>query len=471
MVEHVSADVLVVGGGLAGLRAAIEAATLGRKVLLVSKTEPGVENCSAAAGGHLSGAVGGRDEAGYLEALRQHDEGRADPVLQRVLAYDSGAALSELIARFGVEGTVKHGTISVTGPPRWWGRPMTRRLLDFARDQGVQVRWPVCVSRLVMGDDACQGAVGLDLETGATVAIAARSTVLCGGGHSAIYPRHDNPGSPLGDCAAVALEAGAEVRDMEFCKFHALGLAEGPEPQDILVFGLALGKARIALEDGRAVERRDLPEVFAQRAACVERDDARFDALADMTHLDWDAEAGLKDMVDCVPGAAAARERPVRVSPLAHYTPGGIAVDAQGWTGVPGLYAAGECTGGVFGADRPGGAALTDCVVFGRRAGNEAGRVARDLPLSEQAELEHIDLGGPDCPEELLAQARWLMWNYAGVATTRDGLELCGCLLEEIGAQSQGMRPAGVRGFMALHGLRCVTRVGMQVVQARLRRC
>ncbi|NSW56404.1 MAG: FAD-binding protein [Armatimonadetes bacterium] len=394
MVEQISVDVLVIGGGLAGLRAAIEAATLGRNVLLVSKTEPGVDNCSAAAGGHLSGAVGGRDEAGYLAALQEHDSDCADPCLQRILAYDSGPALTELLQRFGVEAKVKHGTLTMTGPTRWWGRPMTQRLAAFARKQGVEMRWPVCVSRLLMHEGACVGAIGLDLEKGTTVGISAKATILCGGGHSAIYPRHDNPASPMGDCLLLALDAGARVRDMGFCKFHTVGLAEGPEPQDILVFGLALASAKFTLTDGTPVERRELADIWKGRASIPERDDARFDALADMTHLDWSGDPELAAVLEAVPGAAPARERPVRVSPLAHYTPGGIAIDAHGWTGVTGLYAAGECTGGVFGADRPGGAALTDCVVFGRRAGNEAGRVCRDLPAPVLPDIDPIDLGG-----------------------------------------------------------------------------
>ncbi|MBP8952130.1 MAG: FAD-binding protein [Armatimonadetes bacterium] len=467
MVEQISVDVLVIGGGLAGLRAAVEAATLGRRVLLVSKTEPGTDNCSAAAGGHLSGAVGGRDEAGYLGALQEYDGGRADSCLQRILAYDSGAALTELLQRFEIEANVKHGTLTMAGPARWWGRPMTQKLAAFARNQGVEMRWPICVSRLLMHEDACVGAIGLDLESGATVGISAKATVLCGGGHSAIYPRHDNPGAPMGDCVLLALHAGARVRDMGFCKFHTVGLAEGPEPQDILASGLALAKARFTLEDGTPIERRELAGIWEGRASGLERDDARFDALADMTHLDWDGDPDLAAILEAVPGAAPARERPVRVSPLAHYTPGGIGVDAHGWTGVTGLYAAGECTGGVFGADRPGGAALTDCVVFGRRAGNEAARVCRDLTAPVWPDVDPIDLDGSDNPGPLRDEARWLMWNYSGFADTPDGLILCARRLSEIAEIAREMRPAGIDGWQALHALHCVSMVGNLVARSR----
>lgn len=421
--QQLQTDVLVVGGGLAGLRAAIAAAEGGARVLLVSKTQVAVDNCTAAIWGAVSGAVGGTSEEDYLARLTEKAAGRGDPAPREVLAQESGSAIREL-QRFGVRYEEHHGQILVDRSGVLPGLELTRPMAAFARAAGVTMRWPVAIGDLSFTDLVCSGATGLDLSTGEEVSIEAKATVLCGGGHAAIFPFHDNPGRTVGDCAAMALRAGTSLVDMDVVTFHTLGMIHGGEPYDALHCAPLLGAGQLRDEAGNAVRRSELPEVWARHAQDPPEDRPRF-------HLDLDlSEVDLDD-----PGVAKAREitfgascpSTVRVAPLAHYCCGGIAIDADGVTGVEFLLAAGECTGGVFGAGRPGGAALTDCLVFGRRAGQQAARLAKERGTWRLGEQQgepprSASRGRDESPAELLSQARMALWNGASVVPTPESL-------------------------------------------------
>jgi len=466
--QHLTTDVLIVGGGLAGLRAAIAGADLGLRVLVISKTQPALDNSTAVAEGHISGAVGGITAEEYLSRLEEKSGGHADRVLQRVLAYETAAVIAELRNRFGVDYAMRRGVVVVPGSYPWRGLGITRPLIEYAHTKGVEFLSPVCAGDLLTVDGRCAGVTGLDLASGETIAIRARSTVLCGGGHAGIYPRHDNRGRTTGDCVAMAMRAGARVRDLAFVHFHGLGFAEGQEPFDAANLGSAFRKGELRLADGTPARRSDLPHVWEERATSRERDDERFDAFLDLTAVDWQSEAfaRIRDLV--LPDFPVESE-PVRVSPLAHYTTGGIAIDQQGATSIPHLYAAGECTGGVFGAGRPGGAALVDCLVFGRRAGYEAARLARASDAEPPgAEVTPWNLTGPDDPTPLLEEARAYLWNYASVADCLDGLEVCRTRLAELAAAGLSSMPGSPAQWLAWNELRSVTAIGARMIQEKL---
>lgn len=462
--DRITTDVLIVGGGLAGLRAAIAAAEAGLRVLLASKTEVAVDNCTAVVWGAASGAVGETSEQDYLQTLQDKSDGLADPYLQRILAYESGAALEEL-ERFGVQYDVRKGHIMLRGAGLRRGEALTRPLAEFAAAKGAELRSGVCVNELLVADGQCCGATALDLNTGDTLAVHAKATILCGGGHAGIFPRHDNPGRTTGDCTAMAIRAGAPVRDMEFVQFQALGLAEGIPPHDAMNFGPAIAAGQLQLADGTPVTKADLSDVWAERAQDLNRNDERFDAFLDLTHADWrDERLG---QIRCqLLGGIPVDERPVRVSPLAHYTTGGIAIDQHGATGIECLFAAGECTGGVFGAARPGGAALTDCVVFGRRAGYEAARQAKERGELPQVEVSPIEFDGNDDATSLVEEAKAVLHNYAFVAVTPPGLHRCHDELARLEQESGGLRPGTPADWLVVHELRSVLCVGQQIVGA-----
>lgn len=371
----------------------------------------------------------------------------------------------ELTQRFGIEAEVEKGALIVRGPVRWWGRTFMLALLAAARERGVQFLAPACADRISLAEGECCGVRALALDSGETLDIRARGTILCGGGHSGIFLRHDNPGRTTGDCLALAEEAGATLRDMEFLKLHPLGLAEG-EWGDLVVFGPALRAGRLQLADGSPVVRAELDALWQSRAQPTERDDERFDAFVDLSDADWsDGKLGVirQELLAGIP----VTERPVRVSPLAHYTTGGIAIGPHGQTGVPYLFAAGECTGGVFGAGRPGGAALTDCLVFGRRAGAELGRLARRREAMPEAAVSAVEFSGADDPGPALEEARAILWNYASVAPTAAGLQRCGAELRRLGAATEAMQVGTPGAWLDLHELRCVVRVGFRVVERK----
>jgi len=462
--QQLETDVLVVGGGLAGLRAAIAAAEGGASVLLVSKTQVAVDNCTAAIWGAASGAVGNTTEEEYLARLTEKAAGRGDPVLREVLAEESGSTIREL-QRFGVRYEEHHGQILVDRSGVLPGLELTRPMAAFAKAAGVTVRWPVAIGDLTVKDLVCSGATGLDLSTGEEVSVEAKATVLCCGGHAAIFPFHDNPGRTMGDCAAMALRAGASLVDMDAVTFHSLGMIHGGEPYDALHCAPLLGAGQLRDEAGSVLRRSELPEVWARHAETPPEDRPRFHLDLDLSEVDFDD-----------PSVAKAREitfgascpTSVHVAPLAHYCCGGIAIDADGVTGVEFLLAAGECTGGVFGAGRPGGAALTDCLVFGRRAGGKAARLAMERgggqPGAVQRQTQATSSSGDESPAELLSQARRALWNGASVVRTPESLLET---QEELARIAEALDEGGWRSpsdWLTRRELRNVTAVGRALV-------
>jgi succinate dehydrogenase/fumarate reductase flavoprotein subunit len=437
MVIHVKSDILIIGTGGAGLRAAIEAHEKGAKVVLASKAPAGYNNCTIVAGSGYLAAVGGMSVEEHRERTLSTGKGLNDPALVEVLVNEGAERVLEL-ERFGCVVNVKHGGISVGEPDTKLGQGITLPMVKYLENQGVEFVDNVIITQLLKQDGRIIGAVGYNGREEEPTLFQIKAVLLASGGAGALFQRTDCPLKTTGDGYHLAFEAGARLRDMEFCQFFPLALAD-PDVPPLLVDGKVVWEGKIlnALEEDipkkhNVTERpyitksRDL----LSRAMMKEvHDGAGVDGavLLDAREVVKNGEPGEKyGMADWeyYINKLHAHERPIRIAPLSHFTMGGVVGNTYGETGVPGLIVAGEVMGGVHGANRHGGNALTDVTVFGVRAAKKAveyiqGRDHVDIvelaepELGRYKELSRRDVGYT--PSTLKDLVRENMWKHVGV--------------------------------------------------------
>jgi len=443
------ADVLVVGGGAAGLRAAIEAVGQGVSPLVVCKGRAGYNTITAVSGGGLKAAVGGASIEEHIEDTLMVGRGLNDRKLVEVLAGEGGERVLEL-KRFGIDLQVGRGSVYVGDTPGRGGLELAVGLRDYALKVGVKLLEDTIITRILIEDGRAIGAVGYNHLRDETYILSARAIILATGGAGALYLRTDCPKGAVGDGYSLAYHAGVKLRDMEFVQFFPLALAEEGFPP-YLIGGRLSEEGRLLNALGEdIVEKyaiRDRPLVLRardllSRAIMMEIKAGR--GVDDAVLLDvrevlrgglegWFSTASFGTLLEKLRAA----ERPIKVAPVCHFTMGGVAIDEWGQTDVEGLYAAGEVVGGVHGANRHGGNALTSALVFGARAGRRAAEYAKEAQAIRPSSFEEEELqryerlrGEGGKAEELLERLRRLMWSKVGILREKDGLKEA---LREIG--------------------------------------
>ncbi len=439
--------VIVAGSGGAGLTAAISARRSGAEVLLLSKTACGGANCTAYSGGLFSLSSGKISPDDHYGRIMETGRYVNDPSLVRTLADSSEAAL-RTISEWGVSLKINdtgHASARKTAPSEiMGGGGMVRELVAAARREGVEILENHVVSRLLVGERGAEGVEAVDWKRGRAFSFAASSVILATGGGGAIYERTDNPLRMTGDGYALALEAGLELVDMEYVQFYPMGWDQEGFP--VWMVGLTIiDYLPVTDENGREYIKEAFPSwgvatgkeanLFARdRAALLLAGHAARGGKT-LLHLERlrEEDFSIPDvrvslMFDLPPEKRAA---PVQVSPVQHYFTGGVPMDSEGRTSLPGLFVCGEASGGVDGASRMGGNALTSILVFGLRAGKTAVDEPSPTVLSGSKEIPlPVSMRRPDpdgiSPPEVCRSLRREVQQ--GLSPWRNGESIQRCL-------------------------------------------
>ena len=416
----------MVGGGAAGLWTALQAAEMGGRVCLISRT-PLAESASFWAQGGLAAALedGDSPEQHAADTLAA-GRGTCRPSAVEALVAEAPAAVHDLAARgvefdrtvggdlaLGLEGGHTRRRIVHAGGSQT-GREITAKLAAMVADaDGVDAREGTSAVSLISDGSACAG-----VETDAGE-IRATATVLATGGAAALWSRTTNPYGAIGAGPVFAHAAGADLADLEFCQFHPTALSlPGSDSDGVLITEAVRGEGATLLDSNGERFTDELAPRDAVTAAILDRMQAD-----GATHVGLDLRGIDRNRFA---GVFAALERagldpdagPVPVAPASHYVMGGIAVDIEGRSSLPGLLAVGECScNGLHGANRLASNSLSECFVFGTRAA----RAALDGTPHPVAEPRHWRFTPPT------RHTRSEVWQKAGPVRHAEGLrELLG---------------------------------------------
>tara|TARA_B100000427_G_scaffold233920_1_gene196983 strand:+ start:636 stop:2318 length:1683 start_codon:yes stop_codon:yes gene_type:complete len=400
MYDH---DLLIVGAGLAGLRCAVEAQKLGLKVAVITKVHPVRSHSNAAQGGINAPLTDrGDDWKGHaLDTIKGSDY-LADQDAVEIMSQEAGEAVLEL-ERMGV--IFSRGDDGKLGTRRFGGQKVARTffvgaitgsallhvLYEQSLKMGLQVYEEWFVTSLIKHEGAVRGVVALDLKTGELESITAKSVVIAAGGAGRVFEPSTNALICTGDGLSLAWNNGAGLMDMEMIQYHPTTLAR----TGILLSEAARGEGAYLLNsEGDRFMKKYAPDYMelasrdvVSRSEQTEINEGRGvdgNVLLDLRHLGKEfieTRLGYLQEVSVEFLGIDMAEQPVPIRPGMHYIMGGIKTDVDGETGVPGLYAAGECANvSVHGANRLGANSLLDTVVFGRRSAEKASDYVKSVP-------------------------------------------------------------------------------------------
>jgi L-aspartate oxidase len=412
----------VVGGGAAGLWSALRAAELGAEVCLISRT-PLSESASFWAQGGLAAALEPHDSPD-LHAADTIAAGRGlcRTSAVRALVEAAPAVVRDLIARgvtfdvdhegrlgLALEGGHTHRRIVHAGGSQT-GREITAKLAAMVAGQKrIEVMERTSAVALWSDGERCHGVITSEAE------IAAAATILATGGAAALWRRTTNPRGAIGAGPVFASLAGADLADLEFCQFHPTALAIPGTPHDgVLITEAIRGEGARLLDASGERFTDELAPRDAVTAAILEQMRRDGSEAVDLDLREIDPARFPNVFASLAKAGLDPRTQPVPVAPAAHYTMGGIAVDIDGRSSLPGLYAVGECScTGLHGANRLASNSLSECFVFGERAAvaalGEERAASRPQPPAWRFEPPNDEV-------------REAVWRYAGPMRNPDDL-------------------------------------------------
>src|SRR3954454_1825007 len=415
---HIETDVLVIGSGAAGMYAALEAAEAGSAVVLVDRSLIGRGGATVMAQMTVAAALGEQTPdhwEHHLSDTLAAGRGLCDERLAALLCEDGPRRLREMdgwkVGWAREDGHIKQAQAPGHDRPRCayvdflaTGPAVSRTLrARLIATDGVRRIGDLLIVDIAVRDGEACGATALHLSTGRAVTLAAKAVVIATGGLTGLYRRNSASSNMSGDGYALALRAGAELIDMEFVQFFPIGHLSprlvGMDPIMWDPFRYKLGGKLLnsemrefepdyatldARSDGRYVLTRDLATYAISKEVEAGRGSPSGGAYLSFRHVPTEEIRGaFGPIVDrLAANGIDLAQHPVEVAPIAHYHMGGVRVDENLETRIPGLFACGEATGGANGANRLSGNAITETFVFGARAGHFAASHARRQPAA-----------------------------------------------------------------------------------------
>ena len=459
---HVS-NVLVIGTGGAGLRAAIEAKKEGVDVVVLGKRLKEDAHTVLAAGG-INAAFGNVDpqdswEQHFADTMLE-GYGLADPRSVEIMAKESPELVSE-IDEWGANfaklsdgkldqrffGAHTYRRTCYSGD--YTGRSILNALIKKVSDLKIPILDSQYVTELLVHKEICFGVMAFDIKTGERTVFLADSIILAAGGHTRIWRKSSSRRNEnTGDGFYLSLKAGCSLQDMELVQFHPTGMVIPEEMAGTLVTEAVRG------EGGRLINgngERFMENYDPERMELSTRDKV---AMANYTEIIegrgtpnngvyLDISHKSKDLIiEKLPRMYRQfldtlmldiSKKPMEVSPTAHYSMGGVIVDSDTHkTNIEGLYAAGEVAGGLHGANRLGGNSLAEILIFGRRAGRSASKRSKNIDIQYRSKecitLAHDKINsfiksGSQMARPLQRELRNIMWEYCGVVRDGSGLK------------------------------------------------
>ncbi len=467
-------DVLVIGSGGAGCRAAIEASKQGLDVIIISKGLSFKSGCTTLAEGGYNAAFGYVDEKDSTEAhFKDTLKGGAylnDAELVKILVEEAPDGLNELESYGAMFDRQETGELNQRpfGGQTFrrtcfqgdrTGHEMMTALKEEVIKREITTIEEVEITTLLTNDEdgSVLGACGISVKNSNFLIFQAKSTTLATGGAGWMYPVTSNAMQKTGDGFAMAYQVGADLLDMEQVQFHPTGMLYPESRRGVLITEAvrAEGGRLFNSKGERFMKNYDSREELATRDVVARaiyseiiqgRGTKRGGVYLDVTHLPRELiedklETMLQQFLDI---GIDIREEPMEVAPTAHHFMGGARINEHGETTVKNLFAAGEVTGGVHGANRLGGNALADTQVFGRRAGESAAKNAlknqnkkhedmlMDKAAFEQERIQSLIKDGKYYPFEIRKELQEVMWKNVAIIRNQEGLKTAITRIKEL---------------------------------------
>ena len=458
-IKTISTDVLIIGSGGAGSRAAIEVDESGLKATIVSKGLSFRSGCTGMAEGGYNAVFKTVDKDDSIEAHMEDTlKGGSylnDKKLVEILVNESPKRLIDLENYGALFDRQESGQIN----QRPFGGQTYRRtcyqgdrtgaeLLNALKEEiikrDIECIEEVMITSLITDGNQVIGATGLDLKDSSLIYFKAKSVILASGGAGQLFPVTSNTFQKNGDGFAIAYRAGANLIDMEQIQFHPTGMVTPESKKGVLVTEAVRAEGgKLFNNDGERFMSKYDPEKMelatrdvVARSIYQEIIEGRGTesggVYLDISHLDDDyIEEKLETMVLQFENVGVdIKHEPIEVAPTAHHFMGGLKIDTDASTSLENLFGAGEVCGGVHGANRLGGNALADTQVFGKIAGESASKVAKESEIKtndemvekEASRIENLINEGSIKPQEFKNRIKNLMWEKVAIVRDEKGL-------------------------------------------------